>query len=41
MAADEVRTGSLGLVERYGLGRGHESEGRVEFAGLEARLRRG
>jgi hypothetical protein len=41
MAADEVRTCSLGLVERAVLNAGNQPEGRIERPSLEARLRRG
>jgi hypothetical protein len=39
MAAQEIHTRALELVERPGIGNGHQPEGLVECAGLEARLR--
>ena len=39
MAAQEIHTRALELVERPGIGNGHQPEGLVERAGLEARLR--
>ena len=41
VGTQQVDPGALELVERPGLRRGDQPESRVEFAGLQARLRRG